>query len=134
MLDGGNGGGVYHQNYTGLGSFKLGNSILANSIAEFGGGYDCVRDPFLPDRPIIASGVNLIEDASCVVAGAWNGDPKLGALTGEPAYHPLLPGSPMIDFADDARCPGFDQRGAPRPRDGNANGSIACDVGAFEAP
>ncbi len=134
MLGGGNGGGVYHRNVGGLGSFRLGNSILANSIAEVGGGFDCVRDPFLPDRLVAPFGVNLIEDASCQVAGAWNGDPKLGALTGQPAFHPLLPGSPMIDFAGSEVCLGFDQRGASRPRDGNGDQVAICDVGAFEAP
>jgi len=133
MLGGGNGASIYHRNYFGFGSLKLGNSILANGVAEVGGGYECVRDPSIPGNPITASGVNLIEDASCVVAGAYNGDPKLGGLTGQPAYHPLLPGSPVIDLAPIASCPGFDQRGAPRPRDGNGDGSAICDLGAYEA-
>jgi hypothetical protein len=134
MLGGGNGAAIYHRNYTGQGSFRLGNSILANGVAEFGGGFECVRDPSVPTKPITSTGVNLIEDASCVVAGAFNGDPKLGALTAEPAFHPLLPGSPVIDLADGAVCTGLDQRGASRPQDGNGDGVARCDLGAHEAP
>jgi hypothetical protein len=134
MLGGGNGGGLYNQNYSGLGSLKLGNSIVANSIAEVGGGYDCVRDPFLPENPITPFGGNLIGDGSCEVVGAFAADPKLGPLTGSPAYHPLLPDSPAIDLAQNPNCPGFDQRGAPRPKDGNGDSLVICDLGAFEAP
>lgn len=49
--------------------------------------------------------------------------------------HALLPGSPAID-AGTAACPpiAVDQRGAPRPSDGNADGLSVCDIGAVEAP
>jgi hypothetical protein len=134
MLGGGNGASIYYRNYSGLASLKLGGSILANGIAEVGGGYECVRDPSVPEKPITSTGVNLIEDASCVVSGAYNGPPNLGSLTGNPAYHPLLPGSPVIDLAPIASCPGFDQRGASRPKDGNPGGNVLCDLGAYEAP
>jgi hypothetical protein len=39
----------------------------------------------------------------------------------------LLPGSPLIDAADDANCPTTDQRGITRPQ-GNH-----CDIGAYES-
>ena len=45
--------------------------------------------------------------------------------------HSLLPGSPAIDAA--AECPERDQRGAPRPQDGDGDGVASCDAGAFEA-
>jgi hypothetical protein len=52
--------------------------------------------------------------------------------------HALLPGSPAID-AGDAVCTDAhgaphttDQRGKPRPVDGNGDGTPACDIGAFE--
>ena len=45
--------------------------------------------------------------------------------------HSLLPGSPAIDAA--AECPERDQRGAPRPQDGDGDGVAFCDAGAFEA-
>ena len=45
--------------------------------------------------------------------------------------HNLLPGSPAIDAA--AVCPERDQRGAPRPQDGDGDGVALCDAGAYEA-
>ena len=46
--------------------------------------------------------------------------------------HALLPGSPALDFAQPGQiCPN-DQRGLPRPADGDGDGSALCDVGAFE--
>ncbi len=46
----------------------------------------------------------------------------------------LLPGSPAIDGATNLLCPGTDQRGRPRPIDGDGAGSPAavCDCGAYE--
>jgi hypothetical protein len=93
-----------------------------------------VRDPYLPDNLITPSGGNLIEDGSCDVVGAQSGDPELGAPTGSPAYYPLQPGSPAIDLAQNPNCPGIDQRGGPRPQDGNDDGLHSCDLGSYEAP
>nr|WP_298146854.1 CSLREA domain-containing protein [uncultured Pseudomonas sp.] len=45
--------------------------------------------------------------------------------------HDLLPGSPAIDAAI-GDCPDHDQRGAPRPWDGNGDGVAVCDLGAYE--
>lgn len=130
--EGGNGGGIYHRNYFGGGVVRLGNSIVANSQGD---GYDCVRDPYLPSNLITPSAAgNLVEDGSCDVSGALSGDPMLGSLTGSPGYHPLLPGSPAIDTIGSGFCTGVDQRGAPRPQDGDGNGSDVCDLGAHEAP
>jgi hypothetical protein len=130
-VDGGNGAGIYHRNYSGAGFFRLGHSVVSDSQ---GNPYDCARDPSSPTNQITPTGDNLIEDASCQVSGAWSGDPKLGPLTGSPAYRPLLPGSPVIDLTQNANCSGVDQRGVLRPKDGNADGSALCDLGAYEAP
>jgi lysophospholipase L1-like esterase len=41
--------------------------------------------------------------------------------------------SPAIDaMPAGPLCPSTDQRGAPRPADGNEDGTAACDIGAFE--
>jgi hypothetical protein len=44
-----------------------------------------------------------------------------------------LPGSVLIDRIPFIRCPGtLDQRGVPRPLDGDRSGTYECDAGAFE--
>ncbi len=62
-------------------------------------------------------------------------DIRLGPLAdngGSTMTHALLPGSPAIDAALDADCPADDQRGIPRPEDGDGDGTAICDIGAFE--
>lgn len=56
-------------------------------------------------------------------------DPRLGPLAsngGLTATHALLAGSPALDTASAAFCPGKDQRGVTRPQ------GTGCDVGSFE--
>jgi hypothetical protein len=45
----------------------------------------------------------------------------------------LLPGSAAIDAGYSTYCPATDQRGVPRPRDGNGDGTAECDIGSYEA-
>ena len=66
----------------------------------------------------------LSSDGTC--GNFRSDDPRLGDLTGEPAWHPLGDGSPAIDTADPAYCPEVDQRGEARPYGGG------CDIGAVE--
>jgi len=52
---------------------------------------------------------------------------------GRTPTHRLLPGSPAIDVVPAAEaCPGRDQRGSPRPQDGDGSGEARCDAGAYE--
>ena len=92
------------------------NSIIAGST----NGDDCVGSLDLNFH-------NLIQDDSC--SPALNGDPKLGALTGSPAYFPLLNDSIALGAADSAYCPATDQAGNTRPSPANTN----CDIGAYES-
>ena len=40
--------------------------------------------------------------------------------------------SPAIDNGDSKSCPAQDHDGFIRPIDGNGDGDLACDIGAFE--
>jgi len=62
-------------------------------------------------------------------------DPLLGELRilgGKTPTYALLAGSPAIDSGDNSGAPSTDQRGVPRPRDGNRDGKRVIDIGAFE--
>jgi len=87
--------------------------------------------------------VNNAKDIECglendyTVSGAHDycGDPLLtGSLSG--MVFGMIPGigSPAIDAGDDSLCPLVDILGAHRPEDGNGDGDMVCDVGAYEVP
>jgi CSLREA domain-containing protein/uncharacterized repeat protein (TIGR01451 family)/uncharacterized protein (TIGR03382 family) len=86
-----------------------------------------------------SGGHNLETEDTCHLTGpgdlpsttAWVIGPLQDNGGGTPT-HALVPDSPAID-AGSSGCPAVDQRGASRPKDGNADGIPACDVGAFEA-
>jgi len=88
--------------------------------------------------PLISLGGNLDRGTSCGFSDASDKnstDPLLGALGnygGLTQTFRLLPGSPAIDGGVATGCPGTDQRGVIRPKDGDGNGSTICDIGAFE--
>ena len=80
-------------------------------------------------------------DASCIYLASRTDKlivPDLGleplAMNGGlTPTHALLPESPAIDVVPaDATCPGDDQRGAPRPEDGDRDGQARCDAGSYE--
>jgi hypothetical protein len=77
---------------------------------------------------------NIYSDASCG-SGTPVVDPMVGSLQdngGLTWTHALLVGSPAIDMGDNATCMYTDQRGALRRYDGDKNGSLVCDIGAYE--
>jgi len=62
-------------------------------------------------------------------------DPLLGELTSAMSptpYHLPASDSPAVD--EGAACGSIDQRGRPRPVDGDGNGGIQCDIGSVERP
>ena len=77
------------------------------------------------------------------VQGGWagtgniNADPLLGPLADNGGFtltHALGEGSPAIDSGDPNpdNCPATDQRGFPRPIDGDGVDGPRCDMGAYE--
>ncbi len=95
-------------------NIQLRNSVIVGGV----GGNLC--------GPRLAGNIaNFISDGSC--SAPMSGDARLGELTGSPAHHPPLDGSPALDNADPRFCPDTDQLGRPRPQ---GNG---CDLGAIES-
>jgi len=113
--------------FNGGATMRLANVLMANAatIANCSG------------ARIASFGHNMADDRSCGFGSSGNeADLRLGPLQnngGATQTHALLPLSPAIDAGDDSQCPDTDQRGAPRPADGNADGTRACDIGAYEA-
>lgn len=107
-----------------------GNVRFRNTVLDNPGGPNCVD----PTSTISNDGGNFATDSTCTFLPASVGpDAMLGPLaqTKEDAfyertyYHPILPGSPLIDKGfGNCPPPPYDQRGAAR--------AAACDVGAIE--
>jgi len=123
---GSSGGGIYSNS---VGTMTLSNTIVARNSATT-----------KPDASgsFTSDGNNLIGDTTG--SSGWgtsdlqNVNPLLGPLQnngGPTDTHALLPGSPAVDAANNTACPFTDQRGEAR-KDGDGNGTIVCDIGAFE--
>jgi hypothetical protein len=87
-------------------------------------------------NPVDGGDHNISKDSTCGTTGFTVADPLLGTTVGDNGGLTLtlaLPtGSPAIDAGDNASCMFFDQRGIRRFYDGDLNGSIDCDAGAYE--
>ncbi len=67
--------------------------------------------------------------------GNINENPRLTDLSDNGGFsktHAILAGSPAIDAGSPDLCSSTDQRGYPRPYDGDGDGNPVCDMGAFE--
>ena len=143
------GGGLLLSSVSGSGSLDIDNTILAANSAT-GVGPDCASVGGLVS--LASLGHNLVGDGSGCAFPATTGDqvgsamspidPLLAPLGGPPylpPVHDLLPGSPAIDRgspevpdSSPSACLAEDQRYAPRPFDGDGDGTARCDIGAVE--
>lgn len=125
-IAGNNGGTAGGAVYFDARSTPMNNTIIASNSGgncSFGAG------------STFAGGHNLqFGDSTCT--GAPVANPLLGTLAnnGGPTQTMALgAGSPAIDAADWTLAPPLDQRGVART-DGDLNGTVLPDIGAFEAP
>jgi hypothetical protein len=120
------GGGIF--DYSQVGTIELESTILSGNT-----GGNCHP----PTGVFSSSGHNLESASSCNLTETTDQtgvDPLLATLAdngGPTPTHALGAGSPAIDSGAPG-CDPVDQRGEARPVDGDLDGSIRCDVGAYE--
>ena len=140
----GEGGGMFNN----FGTPTLTNvTFTGNSAIVSGGGIaSSSSTPIITNSILWGNTPDQISGLAAVtysdVQGSWAGtgnisqNPLLGPLADNGGFtqtHALGVGSPAIDAGDPTNCPATDQRGFPRPIDGDGLNGPRCDMGAYEA-
>lgn len=129
---------------------RLANTLVAGNTAPTGPDCAAIAATDGAVGIITSAGFNLVSNGGGCAIDAMAGDQvgtaaapidallgPLGDNGGGSRTHALLLNSPAIDAANfgsgSVNCGTTDQRGQPRPRDGDRSGTAECDIGAYEA-
>jgi hypothetical protein len=127
-------GALISGNFAAIGSevARSSGTITANSFNLFGHSGLTNTQAFLDFTPS-GTDITATSDGTTPTALASILNAALGNNGGLTQTHALVTGSPAID-AVTTSCPppDKDQRGVPRPQDGNNDSVARCDIGAFE--
>lgn len=142
--DAGSAGAVYFDGDAGLANVTVsdnrpagvyrqsGEVTLVNTIVAGNEGPNC-------NEALTSLGYNLEDDDTCGLNPGMSdlvfADPllqPLGDNGGAMPTHAIPLDSPAVDAGNNDDCPSTDQRGMPRV-DGDFDGTITCDMGAYEA-
>jgi CSLREA domain-containing protein len=114
----------------------FGLTFLTNTIVA-GNGPGFSADDL--DRATSIGGGNVIGTTRGLTFSAQPGDqvgvdPGLSPLADNGGFtRTFAPGAAAIDHGVESGCAVDDQRGFPRPRDGDGDGTVVCDSGAVES-